>query len=357
MHLDTERGWRGGERQVLLLAQASVRAGNRSIVVARIDQPLAKASSAAGLPVLSCAPASEFDFVDVLRLRRAIRAQKVEIVHAHTAHSVALGALATAGTRARMVVSRRVDFPLHRNVGSRWKYSRARAIIAVSNAVAKVLVTGGIAPSRIHVVPDGIDLSRRARPASRAVLAACGVPQGVRLAIQVAALVPHKDPLTFVRAIAAARRKVSALHALLVGEGPLQDAVRAAIVEMGLADVVHLTGFRTDADALLAAADVAVLSSREEGLGSVLLDAMALGRPIAATSAGGIPEVVRHEKTGLLAPPGNPHALGDAIAVLLTRPELAARYTAAAEVAVHDFSSERMASRTAEVYARVLEMP
>src|SRR5581483_10740632 len=102
------------------------------------------------------------------------------------------------------------------------------------------------------------------------------------------------------------------IEALLVGDGPLRDAVESEVTALGLGGVLVVAGYRTDADALLAAADVAVLSSREEGMGSVLLDALAFGVPVAATRAGGIPEIVAEGETGLLADVSDPTALGDA---------------------------------------------
>src|SRR6185369_6138450 len=152
-----------------------------------------------------------------------------------------------------------------------------------------------------------------------------GIPANATLAVQVAQLVGHKDPVNFVRALAAARPRVANLHGLLVGEGPLRGDVERAIAELMVGDVVHLAGYRTDADALLAAADIAVLSSREEGMGSVLLDALAFGVPIAATRAGGIPEVIVNGESGLLAERENPTAFGDVIASILLDATLAAR--------------------------------
>jgi len=114
--------------------------------------------------------------------------------------------------------------------------------------------------------------------------------------------------------------------------------------------VVHLAGYRTDADALLAAADVATLSSREEGMGSVLLDALAFGVPIAATRAGGIPEVIVDGDSGLLSERENPTALGDAIASILTDSRLRARLRATSMARASEFSVERMADRTISVY-------
>ena len=104
--------------------------------------------------------------------------------------------------------------------------------------------------------------------------------------------------MTFVDAVAAARQRVPSLHAVLVGDGPLRGAVNAAIARHGLAGALHATGYRTDADALLAAADIVTLSSREEGMGTVLLDAMAFGKPVVATRAGGIPEIIEDGDIG-----------------------------------------------------------
>jgi glycosyltransferase involved in cell wall biosynthesis len=172
--------------------------------------------------------------------------------------------------------------------------------------------------------------------------------------VQVAQLVGHKDPVTFVRAVAAARRRVPGLHALLVGEGPLRPQVEAAVAESGVGDALHLTGYRKDADSLLAAADVATLSSEEEGLGTVLLDAMSMGKPTAATAAGGIPEIVQDDVSGILAPVHDAEKLGGAIARLLTDRALAARLAAGARARAAEFSVQRTAERTLAVYRRVL---
>lgn len=355
LHIDTEHGWRGGERQALWLAAELARRGHRSIVAARAGEPLARRAQEAGLDVLPCNPLGELDPRAALQLRAAIRRERVNVVHAHTSHAVAVGALATIGTRIPMVVARRVDFPLRKNAGTRWKYGRAAAIIAVSDAVRRVLVDGGINPALVTVVPDGVDVHRAGAPASADTIASLGVQAGRPLVVQVAQLVGHKDPINFVRAVAYARRILPELQALLVGDGPLRDEVAREIHTLMLDGVIHLAGYRTDADALLAAADVVALSSREEGMGSVLLDALAFGRPVAATRAGGIPEVIVDGECGLLADVRDPDGLGAAIAKLITDRELAARLSARAKARAAEFSVERMTDRTIEVYERVIE--
>ena len=354
VHVDTERGWRGGERQAFWLAERLARQGHRSVLAVRPGEPLAARAAAAGIATIPLAPFAEMDFIAALSLRQAIVREDADIVHAHTGHAVALAAMATIGTDARMVLTRRVTFPLKRNPASLWKYARADAMIAVCQAAAVALVKSGIESARITVAYSGVDLARVIPPASAETLSSLGVASGVPLVVMVAALVRHKDPLTFVRAMDGARRTVPNIQALMVGEGNLRADVEREISILGLGDCVHLAGYRTDADSLMSVADVVALSSSDEGIGGVVIDAMSFGKPVAATAAGGIPEVVVNDETGLLVPVGDSNALGAAIARLITDRELARRVGANGIRRAPLFSIDNTVDRTLEVYERVL---
>jgi len=304
--------------------------------------------------MVSCNPAGEMDLVAAVRLRRKLRLLHVDLIHAHTSHALALAVLATVGSSIPVVASRRVDVPFRGSTASRWKYSRAAVVVAVSEAVRDVLVRGGLPPEQVTVVYDGVDLERETVPASPGELAGLGVPEGAPLAIQVAQMAWPKDPLTFVRATVQARRSVPALHGLLVGEGGERAAVERTIAELDAEAFVHLAGHRADADALLAAADVVVLSSRGEGMGSVLLDALMMGRPAVGTRAGGIPEVLVDGESGLLTPVGDAAALGTAMVRVLLEPGLADRLAAEGRKRAQYFSMARTAQATLAVYRRVL---
>ncbi len=355
VHVNTERSWGGGERQLCALASGLRRRGHHSWVVARAGTRLADELRGVGVPLVPIAPAFEWDLGAVLRLRALIREVRADVVHAHAAHAVTLAALATAGTRTRMLVSRRVALPLRRNPVSRWKYARAERFIAVSERAREILRSGGVAPGRIAVVPSGVDLGRPARPASATTLAALGVDRTRPLVVMVSALVaPHKDPGTFVAAIAAARARGCDCQALLVGAGPLAAQAERARRRLGLEGTLRLTGARPDAVELLAAADVAVLSSRDEGLGTSLLDAMLAGVPVVATAAGGVKEIVRDGTDGLLVPVGDAPALGAAIARVLADPCLGAALAAAGRERVKAFSIERTIDGTIREYVAAL---
>lgn len=355
LHVDTERGWRGGERQALWLAGALSAQGHRSIVAARKNEPLLAAAAKRGLRTIEFSPRSEADLLAISNLRRFINRERVQIVHAHTAHAVAFGALATLGTRASLVVTRRVDFRLRNNPFSRWIYGRASAIIAISSAVADALAASGIPRSRIEIVHSGIDLSRTITSAGAARLAELGA-RGRPLIVQVAAFVPHKDPVTFVRAMAVVRKKIPSAEALMLGEGVLRAEVARVRRDLDLEATIHTPGHVPDADSILAAADVATLSSREEGLGTVLLEALALGIPVAACAGGGIPESIVNDLTGLTVQPGDHTGLGDAIVRLLEDPVLARRLTEAGRKRVSEkFSMERTVAATLALYREVIE--
>lgn len=354
VHVDTERSWGGGQRQVHALATLMRQRGHETWVVTRPDSLLAGALARDGVPVVPVRPAFEWDPVAAGRLRALVRRVRPDVLHAHAAHALAMAALAAAGTRIPLLAARRVALPLRRNPLSRWKHARATRFIAVSERVRRALGASGIALERVSVVTSGVDLRARRTPASAATLRSLGLGQGRALVVMVSALVPpHKDPRTFLEAIAAARRAGHDVQALLVGGGPLLEPARRTCHELGLDGTVRLPGFRLDAVELLAAADVAVLSSRDEGLGTTLLDAMAAGVPVVATAAGGVTEIVRDGVDGLLVPVGDGAALGAGIGRVLGDAVLRRRLVAAGRERVCDFSVERMVEGTLAVYRLV----
>ncbi|HEY9514436.1 MAG TPA: glycosyltransferase family 4 protein, partial [Gemmatimonadaceae bacterium] len=321
VYLDIGSEWRGGQRQILWMGEGLQRHGGRPIFALRPGVPLDVHARESGIEVVNIDPTiSEMGPWTILRLRRLIAREGVDILHPQSGHTLGLSAIAAAGTRARVVFARRTTFSVRGNAGTRWKYSRADRVISVSRAGVEALVRAGVDAARIDVIPSGIHLGSEACPASRETLAGFGVPPGAPLVVMVGALTAVKDPLTYVRAVAVARREVPELRALLVGEGGLRGAVEAEVMSLGLGDAFRLTGFRDDHDSLIAAGDVACLSSTLEGTPGVLIDALALGRPIAATAAGGVPEVVHDGESGLLTPVGDAEALGRSIARILRDP-------------------------------------
>ncbi len=351
-HLDTEISWRGGEQQILYLAEALKKAGDENLIIARPNSALELRMREGGFRRFPVSPWTEWDFFCALSIRRRLRKEGVDLLHTHTAHAAALGALAVMGTGIPLIASRRVDFHLSRNPLSRWKYLRAARILAVSSAIKEILIQDGISPERIEVVYSGVDLERfkgekKEIPDTRLL--------GSRILIgQIAALSDQKDPLTFVRAMEFLAQKGFDFRAVMVGDGPLKMEVEREISRLNLKDRVFLLGFREDALQILRHLDVFVLSSRLEGLGTSVLDAMAAGIPVVATGVGGIPEMIETEISGLLVAPQNPAALAEALERILSDSSLKQKLIKGGRDKVQFFSAEKMAQSTRAVYQRVL---
>jgi glycosyltransferase involved in cell wall biosynthesis len=174
----------------------------------------------------------------------------------------------------------------------------------------------------------------------------------------IAALVPHKGQRHLVDAAALVRRYVPDAHFIIMGEGELRGALERQVKDLHLEHHVLLPGFRAEVLPLLKAFDVFVMSSVTEGLGTSLLDAMAAARPIVATRAGGMPEVVVDGETGLLVPIRDPDRLATAIVRLLKDPALRSRFGQAGLDRVRaEFSVARMVDATAALYERMLGRP
>lgn len=348
LHINTAKGWRGGERQVLWLTERLNAWGVRSIVAARPGRPLALKLRERGLPFIDFSPRGEWDVVAIAALRRLARAHGVNILNSHDGHANTLAAFARSRGQ-RFIITRRVHNAVRKNIVSRWKFARADKVIAISNMVADVMREYGVAPERVCVIHSGVDLGRSRIPAGPDDLAALGVIPGSPLAILVG-LAPHKDPLTFVQAIAFARSRVPNLQGLILGSdrhgASVGDAIRAA----GLGDVVFLTGHRDDTDQLMCASDVVVMSSRAEGLGTAALDAMWARKPLVATRTDAIVDFAVHEQNALLAGVGDAHALGSQIVRAITDSPLAGRIVDGATHTVERFSADNTARNTLDLY-------
>jgi len=221
--------------------------------------------------------------------------------------------------------------------------------------VRDALVRSGVDPGRIRVVPSGIDLAPFDEPADRrAIRERLGVAPDEVLAFQAAALAPHKSQTDLLRAAALARGDAPRLTVWIAGEGPLRGALEEEQRALGLGTVVRFLGFREDVNDLLRAADLFVVSSYLEGMGTATLDAMAAGLPVVATRVGGIPEIVDDGVTGILVPPRDPGALGAAMVRLAGDAALRARFGVAGRARVREFSADRTEERTRALYDEVL---
>jgi glycosyltransferase involved in cell wall biosynthesis len=358
--VDSERPWRGGERQVLELMRRQRARGDDPHLAAPRESAIAARAGAERFPVHPVAMRGTWDLASGLALAALHRSLRPDLVHWHAARAHALGAAASllAPGPAR-VLSRRVDFPVRGTPGSRLLYAMPlEAIIAISEGVRDALVQSGVPGERIRVIRSGIDLAPFEAPFDRdALRERLRILPGETIVLQVAALAPHKSQTDLLRAAALAAARRPDLRFWIAGEGPLRVALERERQALGLGREVRLLGFRDDVPDLLRAADLFCVSSYLEGLGTSTLDAMAAGLPVVATRVGGVPEAVAHGESGLLVEPRDPRALAEAILALAGDPDRRRRMGAAAREAVRRFSADRTELETRRLYDEILARP
>lgn len=360
LHFDTEIAWRGGQQQTLLLAEGLARRGQGVVLAAPAKSELLPRARAAGLSVTALAARGDLDVVAAIRLAGRIRSERFDLLHCHTAHAHGVAMLALKlvrpALRPKLVVSRRVAFSASSPLMTRKKFLRADLVLAVSRAVAEGLIQAGVDAARVAVVRDGIVLDRPpVAPLERdRVRQLFRLAPSDRLVLHLAHLGAEKGQSDLIAAAQAIRTAAPEACIAFVGGGSRRGHLERQAASLNAR--VYFAGFWPPerVPALLAAADLFVLPSRREGLGSVLYEAMAAGVPIVATRTGGIPEIVRDQETGLLVPPGDPKALAGAIIRLLNDSTLASRLSASArEFVRREGSADRMVEETLAAYRKL----
>ena len=360
LHINTERTFRGGERQVLLLMRGLVERGHPAELVAQPAGELAQRAEAAGLTVHRIRVRCEADPIAFACLCSRLRDADPDIVHLHDAHAHTLGVAAAVLTgRGRRVVSRRVVSPVGVNLFSRLKYRRGvDRYVAISEAVKAKLLEAGVAPDRVAVVHSCVEPARFETAADRsdALRKEFGIPDGAPVVGTVGAMCPAKGFAHFLRAIPQVLEQAPAARFVLVGDGELRGDLEREAAGLGLAPgALTFAGWRRDVPELLRFFDLFVSSSVEEGLGTSVLQALASRTPVVVTDAGGLPEVVEHGESGLVVRRGDPGALAGGIVALLNDAGRRATMAAAGYRRVADrFTPAKMVEATVAVYRDVL---
>jgi glycosyltransferase involved in cell wall biosynthesis len=350
LHVDTAATWRGGQNQVRLTALGQAALGHEVAVACREGGVLADRLRGTTLRLHAFAFRGDLSPLAALALARILKSFRPDFLHLHDPHAISAGLMAVRlQPGARIIGVRRVDFPL-RSPLSRRKYRGCHRVVAVSQAIADVLERAGIPRASVRVVYEGVP-ARPCAAGGREALRKLGVPEGAPVIGNVAALADHKDHATLLAALPRVLETTPEARLVIVGDGELRGALEAQAAELRLGDRCVFAGFRADVDALISAFTLFCLSSRAEGLGTSLLDAMNFGRAVVATRAGGIPEAVEDGVTGILAPVGDPAALARALIELLEDP---ARREAMGDSGrrrfEERFTADRMVNATLGVY-------
>lgn len=282
---------------------------------------------------------------------RAVRAERPDLLHTHMVHADVYGSIAAHALRVPFVSTRHNDdrylLGPFRHVDRAFMHGVGR-IVAISDAVRVFHERAGLPAGKLVTVHYGLDAAPTTP--SEVTPAGAGIPEDARLVLAIGRLIEQKDHATLLRAFA----RLDDAHLAILGWGPLEEQTRALAAELGVGARVHVLG-RIEPRDWLARADVFAHTSRWEGFGIVLLEAMLSHLPVVATRVSAIPEIVVEDETGLLAAAGDDEAIAAALRRLLDDGALrTAMGDAGRERVRAEFSVDRMTKRTISVYEGVL---
>lgn len=342
LHINLERGWRGGERQTLLLAKGLMAAGWESEILARENTALVGKAGAAGLNVTEASK-------PYLKYSNFLR--RFDLIHAHEVRGFQMAALSKWWHRKPLIYTRRLAKPPSQSLFTHIKYALADKIVAESKAVRRSInsVLHNCTADVIHGAVDqenAIDHEKVHTIANRF--------SGRAVVGCVAAMTHekgHKFLLECVERIQAADEKVVFV---LLGDGPLRSELEALAEARNLGNVVF-EGFVENVQDYMEVFDLLVIPSRSEAFVSVALDAFVSGVPVVATNVGGNPEAVIPGVTGELVEYGDVTGMVRVISMLLNSPTVLASLAASAKLkAKKEYSVGRMVAEYADLYRQLL---
>jgi glycosyltransferase involved in cell wall biosynthesis len=361
LHVSTAYSWRGGEQQVAYLAIELQKKKIDQVVCCPSGSPLFNFCKlnhlqAAGFTSKGIAK------INVARLiNKLCQEHHMDLIHTHDAHahtSAVMGAILFRN-KIPVVVSRRVDFPVSSNPLSRLKYNHSvvKKIICVSNKIKEITAKSISDKSKLSVVHSGIDTEKFSSKSTYLVLHnELNLEAETILIGNVSALAVHKDYYTFIDTAESILKINPQIHFVIIGDGPERNNIVNYIQKKNLGNHIHLTGFRKDIIEILPELSVFLMTSMTEGLGTTLLDALAAKVPVVATEAGGIPEIIRHEQTGLLAPVKDADKLSANVLRIIQGPALRNHLIKNGLELVQRFSKENTANATLQQYNEVLSL-
>ncbi len=361
LQVSSPLSWRGGEQQAAYLTLALHQAGIETVVLCPEGSVLSEKMKVKAIPVITFRSRGAFNLQLARKISDICRSESIDIIHTHDshAHSGAVTSALIFGISQPIVVSRRVDFAVSENPFSKWKYNHksVKKIICVSHAIQDITAPSIKDKSKLCVIHSGTDTGSYDFPLHENPLRKeLSIDMGDKIIGNFSALADHKDYPLFLETARALLQRGLAAHFVIAGKGPEEGSIRSFIEKHGLSERIHLLGFRKDIPMLMKSLDLFLITSKTEGLGTIILEAFAGGIPVVATRAGGIPELVENGSTGLLADVGDSEGLQKAVFRIFEEPGLKERIVNNAALKVQEFSFRATAQKTIGIYKQVLNL-
>jgi glycosyltransferase involved in cell wall biosynthesis len=360
LFLHTNRQWGGGEVWLSQIVDALEENGHEVLIASRPGSALLEHFKPRRASLIPFRISGDFDPITVGRLAHLIRKENVELVCAHTDKELRVGGLATRLAGIPIVVSREVDLPVKDTRVNRLFYGSIASAIIVNSFATKNTLLNSVPSLRekpIYVIWKGVDpaVFRTSPPAHLRDEFHLGEEDV--LAGFVGRLDEQKGIMTLIEAMALVAPRTDRLRLVIAGEGNLRGAIERYVHKWKLERSVILAGFRDDTIAFMRAIDFLVMPSNWEGFGYSAVEAMAAGKPVIASTASSLPEIVQHSRTGILVPPRSPESLAQAIITFARFPALGKEFGRAGAARVRRlFTLTSTVRRVESVYRRVIRL-
>jgi glycosyltransferase involved in cell wall biosynthesis len=300
---------------------------------------------------------------EATKLARYIRRNAIQIVHTYGLYPNIFAVPVARFAGARIVIASIRDCCDILKPWQRWLQRivcrLADCVLVNADAVRESLISQGYRSDNIAVIRNAIAQPRATNTEEhRSIREELGLNPSVPVVMVLSRLNRMKGVQYFLDAARMVAGRLPDARFLIVGDGAIRQELETLAIGLGLADKIVFTGFRTDVPRLLSQVNLSVLPSLSEGLSNTLLESMAAGVPVVATSVGGNPEIIEDGVSGLLVPPRDSAKLADAMITLLKNPALASSFGAAGKLRIAEvFSLERSVREIEHLYQKLIEGP
>jgi glycosyltransferase involved in cell wall biosynthesis len=308
----------------------------------------------AGVSHISLGRSGKLDVHRLGGLAMLMKMGRFDVVHAHMFGSNVWGTVLGKLSSVPVIIAHEHNWSytggfMRRMIDRHLIARYATRFVAVSESNrSRMIELEGIPAEKVLVLPTAYIPHRETAPTD--IRAELGLAPDARIIGVAASLRVEKALEVMIGATGQLLKTFPDVHLVIAGDGPQREVLHAETASSGLSGHVHFLGERRDVTPILQTVDVGALSSDWEGMPLFVLECMVTGTPVVATNVGGLPEMIEHDRTGLLVPPRDPAALAQAIGALLADPERGRRLAQAAQERMDGFTIETVAHRFADLY-------
>jgi glycosyltransferase involved in cell wall biosynthesis len=355
----TEMG--GGELHVIDLVRSLTSRGHAVYMAVRPDSPLREHLSGVISSWHELPLRNSLDIVSARAITELVNENSIDVIHAHVGRDYLVSALACKRTAAKLVLTRHHYLPIKQNALYRWLLGDVAAIIAVSASVRQSVIERlAIPPEKVHVIPNWID-QERFSPIDRDAARAMFRVRSSLAAVCVGQITPAKGQEEFIRAAGRIARMRTDTEFLIAGEendqsGAFTHRLIDIARELGISERVSFKGYVSHVPELLAAVDVVVVPSWDEGFSLVTIEALAARRAVLASDTGGIRDIIKDNSTGMLFQPRDVSGLANKLLWLLSDAPLRERLASQGQRDVYArYSRDKIIDLVESLYLDILE--